>query len=90
MPKSKREHSKFVKFVNSQNSQSKNSENKKYSIMKTVSLKLQDNIFLETEKMLLKLKKSRNTYINEALEFYNLHQRKQWLAKQFADRKSVV
>ena len=58
--------------------------------MKTVSLKLQDNIFLETEKMLLKLKKSRNTYINEALEFYNLHQRKQWLAKQFALEAKII
>ena len=58
--------------------------------MKTLSVKLQDNIFLETEKMLLKLKKSRNTYINEALEFYNLHQRKQWLAKQFAFEAKII
>ena len=51
---------------------------------------LQDNIFLETEKMLVNLKKPRNTYINEALEFYNLHQRKQWLAKQFAFEAKII
>ena len=52
--------------------------------MKSLSLKLEDNIFLETEKMLKNIKKSRNAYINEALEFYNKHQRRLWLEKQFA------
>lgn len=52
--------------------------------MKSLSLKLEDNIFLETEKMLKNIKKSRNAYINEAVEFYNKHQRRLWLEKQFA------
>ena len=58
--------------------------------MKTLSLKLQDYTFLETEKMSVILKKPRNAYINEALEFYNLHQRKQWLAKQFALEAKII
>ena len=40
-------------------------------IMKTVSLKIDDSIFGETEKILLRIKKSRNRYINEALDYYN-------------------
>jgi len=38
---------------------------------KNVSLKLQDNIFEETEQMLQKVKRPRNAYINEAIHFYN-------------------
>ncbi len=52
--------------------------------MKNLSLKLEDQIFLETERILEGLKKPRNTYINEAIEFYNRHQRRLWLAKQLA------
>lgn len=39
--------------------------------MKTVSLKIEETIFEETEKILAKIKKPRNRYINEALAFYN-------------------
>jgi hypothetical protein len=52
--------------------------------MKSLSLKLQDNIFIETEKMLEALKKPRNTYLNEAIAYYNKYQRRLWLEKQFA------
>lgn len=38
---------------------------------KNLSLKLQDNIFEETEKVLRKVKRPRNAYINEAIHFYN-------------------
>jgi len=38
---------------------------------KNLSLKLQDNIFEETEQMLRKVKRPRNAYINEAVHFYN-------------------
>jgi hypothetical protein len=45
--------------------------------MKNLSLKLEDGIFQETEKILTKVKKNRNRYINDAIEFYNrLHKRK--------------
>lgn len=38
---------------------------------KNLSLKLQDNIFEETEQVLRKVKRPRNAYINEAVHFYN-------------------
>jgi len=38
---------------------------------KNLSLKLQDNIFEETEQVLRKVKRPRNAYINEAIHFYN-------------------
>lgn len=45
--------------------------------MKTLSLKLQDSIFAESERVVHSLRIPRNAYINQALEFYNrLHQRK--------------
>jgi hypothetical protein len=39
--------------------------------MKTLSLKLDDRIFEETEKVVSELKLARNRYINEALNLYN-------------------
>jgi hypothetical protein len=50
--------------------------------MKTVSLKIDDSVFAETEKILLKVKKPRNRYINEALAFYNKQQQRLFLEKQ--------
>ncbi len=38
---------------------------------KTLSLKLKDDIFSETEDILEEIKKPRNAYINDALGFYN-------------------
>ena len=44
--------------------------------MKTISLKIDDSIFRETERLLALIKKPRNRYINEALNNYNrLHKR---------------
>ena len=50
--------------------------------MKTVSLKIDDSIFGETEKILSRIKIPRNRYINEALEYYNKYQRRQLLEKR--------
>jgi hypothetical protein len=50
--------------------------------MKTVSLKIDDSIFGETEKILARIKKPRNRYINEAIEYYNKFQHKQILEKK--------
>ncbi len=58
--------------------------------MKTVSLKLDDSIFGETEKILAKIKKPRNRYINEALEFYNKVQRKQMLEQKLKNESALV
>ena len=50
--------------------------------MKTLSLKLDDQIFDETEEMTAVLKKARNRYINEALSIYNLFNKRRLLKKQ--------
>lgn len=49
--------------------------------MKTVSLKIDDSIFSETEKILSRISIPRNRYINEALEYYNKIQKRQILEK---------
>lgn len=51
--------------------------------MKTLSLKLDENIFAETEEILKEKKVARNRYINEALEFYNKFQKRKKLAAEF-------
>jgi predicted transcriptional regulator len=38
---------------------------------KNLSLKLQDDVFEETERVIRKVKRPRNAYINEAIHFYN-------------------
>ncbi len=58
--------------------------------MKTLSLKLDDNIFEETEQMTGYLKKSRNRYINDALDHYNKMQRKRMLARQIEAESRLV
>ena len=40
-------------------------------MMKTLSLKLDEDVFEETEKILASLKMPRNRYINDALRMYN-------------------
>ena len=40
--------------------------------MKTLSLKLDDEIFKDAEEMTSKLNLARNRYINEAVSIYNL------------------
>jgi metal-responsive CopG/Arc/MetJ family transcriptional regulator len=62
----------------------------KMKIMKTVSLKIDDSIFGETEKILARIKKSRNRYINEAIEYYNKLQRKQILEKKLQKESELV
>ena len=50
--------------------------------MKTLSLKLDDKIFDETEEVTSQLKLARNRYINEALSIYNLFNKRRLLKKQ--------
>lgn len=61
-----------------------------YLIMKTVSLKIDDSIFGETEKILSRLKKPRNRYINEAIDYYNRHQRRLLLKKKLQTESELV
>jgi len=58
--------------------------------MKTLSLKLDDEVFEDTEEVTGYLKKSRNRYINEALEFYNKVQKRNILAEQLAKESRLV
>ena len=58
--------------------------------MKTLSLKLDDSIFGETEKILERIKKPRNRYINEALDYYNSLQRRLILEKTLKKESNLV
>jgi hypothetical protein len=58
--------------------------------MKTLSLKLEDNIFQETEDVLSKVKKSRNRYINEAVDYYNRMNKRNLISKKLARESKLV
>jgi len=58
--------------------------------MKTVSLKIDDAIFGETEKILSTIKKPRNRYINEAIEVYNKIQKRKILEKKIGIESLLV
>jgi metal-responsive CopG/Arc/MetJ family transcriptional regulator len=58
--------------------------------MKNLSLKLEEGIFGETEKIVSRLKKSRNKYINEAIDFYNKYHRRKMLEKRIARESKAV
>jgi hypothetical protein len=58
--------------------------------MKSLSLKLDDNVFAETEKITEGLKIPRNRYINDALEFYNSHHARLLLKKKLGNESLLV
>ena len=58
--------------------------------MKTVSLNIDDSIFGETEKILSSIKKPRNRYINEAIEYYNRYQKRLILEKKLKFESELV
>jgi len=58
--------------------------------MKTLSLKLDDNIFNETEIVLNKVKKSRNRYINDAVDYYNKINKRNLIAQKLAKESKLV
>ncbi len=58
--------------------------------MKNVSLKIDDSIFGETEKILSRIKKPRNRYINEALDYYNRLQKRILLEKRLKAESNLV
>jgi len=51
---------------------------------KAILLKLKGDIFLETEEILKAHKQSRNSYISEALDFFNKVNKRKMLAKKLA------
>ncbi len=58
--------------------------------MKTLSLKLDDEIFAEAEEITSVLKLARNRYLNEAVSMYNLFNRKRILKKRFAEESKLA
>ncbi len=58
--------------------------------MKTVSLKIDDSIFGETEKILSTIKKPRNRYINDAIDYYNRIQKRSILEKKLKKESDLV
>lgn len=58
--------------------------------MKTLSLKLDDKIFDETEQITSKLKLARNRYINDAVNIYNLFNKRQILKKQLSKESKMT
>ena len=58
--------------------------------MKVISLNLDDLIFSETEKIVSVMKKPRNRYINEAIDFYNKHQKRVILERKLQKESEIV
>jgi hypothetical protein len=58
--------------------------------MKIISLKIDDSIFGDTEDILLQVKKPRNRYINEAIEYYNRFQRRLIVEKKLKTESDLV
>ena len=58
--------------------------------MKTLSLKLEDQIFEDTEKVISKIKKTRNRYINEAVDYYNRFNKRKLIARELAKESKLV
>jgi pentatricopeptide repeat protein len=58
--------------------------------MKTLSLKLDDSVFADTEQVISNINKSRNRYINEALDYYNKMQKRKILASKLEKESKLV
>jgi hypothetical protein len=58
--------------------------------MKNMSLKIDESIFSETEKILKEIDKSRNRYINEAIAYYNKLNKRLLLEKKLQVESALV
>lgn len=58
--------------------------------MKSVSLKIDDSVFRETEKILSTINKPRNRYINEAIDHYNKIQKRLILEKRLKKESELL
>ncbi|MCG7855865.1 hypothetical protein MD537_02750 [Flavihumibacter sediminis] len=58
--------------------------------MKTLSLKLDEDIFQEAEEITSKMHIARNRYINEAVSVYNLYNKRRMLKKQLAKESNLT
>jgi predicted transcriptional regulator len=58
--------------------------------MKTLSLKLDENIFEETDSLTSKLNMPRNRYINEALRIFNEYNKRKLLKQQLQKESKIT
>ena len=58
--------------------------------MKNLSLKLKEDIYRDTEKVVKKLNVPRNSYINKAIDFYNKVHNKSILRKKLFEESLLV
>ena len=58
--------------------------------MKTITLKLEDAVFVETEEIISQLKIPRNDYINEAVHIYNTLNKRRLLKKQLTKESKLT
>ena len=58
--------------------------------MKAISLNLDEVIFRETEIIVAEMKKPRNRYINEAIDYYNKHQQRVMLERKLYKESESV
>ncbi len=61
-----------------------------FSLMKTLSLKLDDDIFHEAEEITGALQVARNRYINEAVSIYNRVNKRRLLKTQLAKESALT
>jgi hypothetical protein len=58
--------------------------------MKTLSVKVDDAIFEETDTLTSQLKISRNQYINEALRMFNIYNKRKLLKQELTKESKLV
>jgi len=58
--------------------------------MKVISLNIDEIIFSETELIVSHMKKSRNRYINDAIDFYNKHQKRLMLEQKLYKESELL
>ena len=58
--------------------------------IKTISLKVDDAIFGETEEIVFHMRMPRNRYINDAIEYYNKVQKRRILESQLERESALV
>lgn len=57
---------------------------------KALSLKMDERIFKETEKVIKKIRIPRNAYINQAVDFYNRLQKRKSIQKQLIHEAQLL
>jgi hypothetical protein len=60
------------------------------NMSKTLSLKMRDDLFVETEQLIHSIHQSRNAYINDAVAFYNRINQRRSLRNQMVNESRAV